>query len=76
MSAIFANAPIKRTCVEVQALRISFDAPCRYCRRRATMNVRPVDAIGSPMVADPYTFTPHTEELVARARVKGIEVSM
>jgi hypothetical protein len=40
------------------------------------MNVRPVDAIGSPMVADLYTCTAHTDEIVERARVKGIEVSV
>jgi hypothetical protein len=57
-------------------LRISFDATCRYCRRPATTNIRPVDAIGSPMVADLYTCTAHTDELIARATVKGIEVAM
>jgi len=56
-------------------LRISFDAPCRYCRRPATNNIRPVDAIGSPMVADLYVCAGHADQLVARARAKGIEVS-
>ena len=74
--AVLADAPIEQMCVEARVLRISFDAPCRYCQHRATMNVRPVDAIGSPMVADLYACTAHTDELVTRARVKGIEVSM
>jgi hypothetical protein len=47
MVAILAHAPIQPTCIAVQVLRISFDAPCRYGRRRATTNIRPVDAIGS-----------------------------
>jgi hypothetical protein len=42
------------TVAAVQVIRISFDAPCRYCRRRAITNIRPVEAIGSPMVADLY----------------------
>jgi hypothetical protein len=33
-------------------LSFGFDAPCRYCRRCATKSIRPVDAIGSPIVAD------------------------
>jgi hypothetical protein len=36
MGAVFANVPIRAACVEVQVLRISFDAPCRYCRRPAS----------------------------------------
>ena len=54
MGTMFANAPIVPTVAAVQVLRISFDAPCRYCRRPATTNIRPVDAIGAPMVADLY----------------------
>jgi hypothetical protein len=42
MDAVFSNAPMQPTCVEVQVMRISFDASCRYCRRHATMNIRPV----------------------------------
>ena len=76
MGAIFANAPIQRACVEVQVLHISFDAPCRYCQRRPTTNIRPVDAIGSPMVADLYACDGHTEELAASARAKGRAVSI
>jgi hypothetical protein len=78
MGAVFANAPIQPTAVEVQVMTIYFDAPCRYCRdgRRATTNIRPVDAIGSPMVADLYVCAAHAEQLVARARAKGLEVSM
>ena len=43
MGAVFANAPIVPTCAAVQVLRISFDAPCRYCRHPATTSSRPVD---------------------------------
>jgi hypothetical protein len=45
--AIFANAPIVPTVVEVQVGKIYFDAPCRYCRggRRATTNIQPIDAL-------------------------------
>jgi hypothetical protein len=70
MDAIFANAPIARTVVEVQILRISFDAPCRYCQRQATTNIRPVDAIGSPMVADltPAACTPTNSSRVRGSR--------
>jgi hypothetical protein len=75
MGTIFANAPIVPTVVEVPVLRIYFDAPCRYCRRRATTNIRPVDAIGAPMVADLFLCDAHAEQLVARARAKNLEVS-
>jgi len=75
MGAVFANAPIQPTCVEIQILRIYFDALCRYCRRPAITNIRPVDAIGSPMVADLYVCAGHAEQLVERARAKGIELS-
>ena len=65
MGAIFANATIHPTVVEVQVMTIYFDAPSRYCRdgRRATTNIRPVDAIGSPMVADLYVCTGHAKPL-------------
>ena len=76
MVPVFANAPIQPTCVQVQVLRISFAAPCRYCRRPATTNIRPVDAISSPMVADLYVCTPDADRLVAWARAKGIELSV
>jgi len=76
MGAIFSNAPIQSTVVAVQVIRISFDASCRYCWRRATTNIRPVDAIGSPMVADLYVCTAHVEQLVARARARKLEISI
>jgi hypothetical protein len=78
MGAVFANAPTEPTCVAIQVLRISFDSPCRYCRdgRRATTYIRPVDAIGSPMVADLYVCAAHGEQLIGRAKAKGLEVSM
>jgi hypothetical protein len=70
VGATFANAPIQPTSVEIQVLRIYFEAACRYWPddRRATINIRPVDAIGSPMVADLYVCEGHAENLIARAR--------
>jgi hypothetical protein len=55
----------------------NFDAPFRYCRdgRRATTNIRPVDNIGRSM-ADLNVCTPHTDQLVERARAKDLEVSV
>ena len=76
MGAVFANTPIQPAFVEVQVLRISFDAPCRYCRRPATTNIKPIDAIGSPMVADLYVCDPHAEQLIARAQKRSLEVSI
>ena len=76
MGAVFANAPIHPTIVAVQVMRIYFDAPCRYCRNgsRTTTNIRPIDAIGSPAVADLYVCDPHAEQLLGRARAKGLEI--
>jgi hypothetical protein len=71
----FASTPTMPTVAAVQVLRIAFDVRCRYCRRPATTNIRPVDAIGSPMVADLYVCERHADELVARARAKGIDVT-
>ncbi len=77
MGAVFSNAPIVPTVGEVQVLRIIFDAPCRYCRRPATTNIRPVDAIGSPiMVADLYVCTGHAQQLVSRASAKNLEITV
>jgi hypothetical protein len=44
------NAPNEPAVVAIYVMPIYFDAPCRYCRdrKRATMNVRPVDYIGHP----------------------------
>jgi hypothetical protein len=75
MGTMFANAPIAPTVTTVQVLQISFETPCRHCRRRATTSIRSVDAIGSPMVADLYVCDAHANHLVARARAKNIEVS-
>ena len=78
MGAVSANAPIQPTCVEIQVLRIYFEAECRYCPddRRAIINIRPVDAIGSPMVADLYVCEGHAEHLIARARARDLGVSI
>ena len=63
---------------EVQVLAIQFEAPRRYCRvyRRATTNVRPVDAI-SPVVADLYACRAHGRARRARAdqRPQGLGVA-
>ncbi len=63
MGAILAHAPIVQAVVEVQVLTIRFEAPSRYWRggRRATTNIKPVDAIGSPMVADLSVCEGHAE---------------
>jgi len=78
MGGIFADARIVPAVVEVQVLAIQFQAPCRYCRggRPATTNIRPVDAIGSPMIADLYVCTSHAGQLVERARAKNLKVSV
>jgi hypothetical protein len=79
MGVIFANAPIQPTCVEIQVLRIYFEAACRYCPddRRATINIQPVDAIGSPMVADLYVYDGLAERRsTEHARAKGQEVAL
>jgi hypothetical protein len=74
MGTMFADAPIRPTVAEVQVLRISFDAPRRYCRRVASTNIRPVDGIGRPM-ADLNVCDGHAGQLVQRARMKNLEVS-
>jgi hypothetical protein len=73
---MFATAPIQSTVVEVQVMRISFNALCRYCRdgRRATMGVRSVDVLGHPM-ADLNFCAGHAAQLVQRAMMKNLEVS-
>ena len=50
----------------------TFEVPRKYRRegRLATMNIRPVDSVGSPMV-DLYVCALHIEALTARAGVKG-----
>ena len=62
------------TVVAVQVLRISFDAPYRYCRRPATTKIRPLDTIGSSVLPDLYVCEAHADQLVPRAKAKGIEV--
>jgi len=50
MGAVFTHAPIEPRAIAVSVATIHFDAACRYCRdgRRATTNIRTVDAIGRP----------------------------
>jgi|HubBroStandDraft_6_1064221.scaffolds.fasta_scaffold6527911_1 hypothetical protein len=66
MGTKFANAPVVPTVVEVQVMPIYFDATCRYCRRPATTNIRPVDGIGRP-TAGPRVYAGYTGQLVQRA---------
>lgn len=75
MGTIFANAPIQPTVAAVQVGKIYFDAACKYCRKRATTNIRPVDHIGRPQ-ADLNVCNSHAKELIRRARAKRIEVLM
>ena len=74
---MFANAPIVPTVVEVQVLRISFDAPCHYCRggRRATTNIRSVDATGWPPQANMDVCGPHADQSSAHSQgSRGFEI--
>lgn len=75
MGSMFANAPIQPTVVAIQVGKIYFDAACKYCRKRATTNIWPVDHIGRPQ-GNMDVCSDHSEQLIERARVKGIEVSI
>ena len=77
MGALFTHAPIEPQAIAVQVGKIYFVAPCRYCRdgRRATTNIRPVDAIGRPM-GDVNICAVHAGRLIERARAKGLAVEM
>ena len=77
MGTIFANAPIKPTVACIEVGKIYFDKRCdiRRCTASATTNIRPIDHIGRPM-ADLNVCDAHAEQLVQRARAKGLEVSM
>jgi hypothetical protein len=73
MGTMFANAPIVPTCVEVQvdgsiSMRSADNAGL------ATTSIRPVDAIGSAMVADLYVCEAHAGQLLARARNREISI--
>ena len=77
MGAVFRHAPIEPRAIAVQVGKIHFVARCRYCRdgRRATTNMRPVDAIGRRM-GDLNVCAGHAAFLVERARKKKLEVSL
>jgi hypothetical protein len=77
MGAVFENAPIQPKAVAIQVGEIFFESVCRYCRggRRATTNIRPVDAIGRPM-GDLNVCAGHAALLIERARKKKLEVSL
>jgi hypothetical protein len=77
MGAVFTHAPIEPRAIAVSVAPIHFDAACRYCRdgRRATTNIRPVDAIGRPM-GDLNICAVHAGRLIERARAKGLAVEM
>jgi hypothetical protein len=75
MGTIFANAPIQPTVIEVQVGKIYFDAICKYCGKRATTNVRPIDHIGRQQGSIDVCGS-HAEQLIQRARAKGMEVSI
>ncbi len=76
MGAIFSNAPTEPTAAAIQVGKIYFEALGEYCRsgRPATTNIRPVDSIGRPM-ANLDVYGAHADELVQRARAKGLAVS-
>jgi hypothetical protein len=74
---MFANAPIQPTVVEVQVLRISFDARADTAVPAPSGYKYPAGRpIGSPMVADLSVWSSHAEQLGERARAKGIEISI
>lgn len=77
MGAILSHAPIEPRAIAVSVATIHFDAACRYCRdgRRATTNIRPVDAIGRPM-GDLKICAVHAGRLIERARANGLAVEM
>jgi hypothetical protein len=77
MGAVFTHAPIEPRAIAVSVATIHFDANCRYCHdgRRATTNIRPVDAIGRPM-DDLNICAVHAGRLIERARAKGLAVEM
>jgi len=77
MGAVFDNASIEPKVVAIQIGRIYFDAPYRYCRdgRRATTNIRPVDAIGRPM-GDLNVCAGHAAQIIERALARELEVSI
>ncbi len=77
MGAVFTHAPIEPRAIAIQVGRIHFVAPCRYCRdgRRATTNIRPVDAIGPPM-GDLNICAVHAGRLIERARARGLVVEI
>jgi len=77
MGAVLTHAPIEPQAIAVQVGKIYFVAPCRYCRngRRATTNIRPVNAIGRPM-GDLNVCAGHAERLIERARAQGLAVEM
>jgi hypothetical protein len=77
MGAVFDTLPIQPSAIAVQVAKIHFEVACRYCRdrRRATMNVRPVDSIGRP-AGDMNVCDGHAKQLVERAQAKGLAVEM
>ena len=77
MDAVFTNAPIEPRAIAVSVAPIHFDAAWRYCHggRRATTNIRPVDAIGRPM-GDVNICAAHAGRLIERARAQGLAVEM
>ncbi len=77
MGAVFTHAPIEPRAIAIQVGKIHFDAACRYCHdgRRATTNIRPVDAIGRP-IGDLNICAVHAGRLIERARAKGLAIEM
>jgi hypothetical protein len=77
MGAVLTHAPIEPRAIAVSVATIHFDAACRYCRngRRATTNIRPVDAIGRPM-GDVNICAVHAGRMIELAQVKGLAVEM
>lgn len=66
------------TIVGIQMRPISFAARCvmRGCGACAIMSIRPIDHIGWPATADLLVCAAHADALEARARGKGMDVSI
>jgi len=72
MDAVFEQSATPRV-VAVRFGKIYFFARCRYCRRDATTNVRPIDSIGRPD-GDVNVCDQHADFLRSRARMKSLEI--
>jgi hypothetical protein len=78
MLAIFPDAPNEPAIFGIQVGPIHFHAICRFrrCAKLATICVRPIDRIGRPAASDLVVCHGHSEDLIARARSKRLDISV